>query len=183
MSNELHIEDILSRDERKKTIKSGQKGKRKERELCKLLTKRFGDIFSRSVGSGNRIRQVRHLPKHAQETFSGDVVCPENFKWVFECKGGYNDIDLNNAFDGGITLIDQFLEQAEKEGENTQRKPILCWKKDRRPWVAFVHAHELVACTWWEFKYYMRYGDWIAVSLEELLQKEDSFWRETKKEE
>jgi hypothetical protein len=52
---------------------------------------------------------VSFLPKHAQDTFSGDLVCPADFKWVFEVKCGYNEIDLNAAFDGGVTDLDAFL--------------------------------------------------------------------------
>ena len=171
----LHVEDILL-PKKKKGIKSGQKGKRVERDLVKVLTERFGLGFSRSVGSGNRWGQVSNLPKHAQDTFSGDLVCPEDFKWVFECKGGYNEIDLNGAFDGGNTELDAFLKQAEDESKRTGRTPMLCWRKDRKPWLAFMKTTDLPPG--YDVAYMLKYREWTAVNLQELLEKtEDSFWR------
>jgi Holliday junction resolvase len=174
-NDDLDIHDIIAQKKERTTIKSGSKGKRKERELVKVLTDRFGAGFSRSVGSGNRWGQVSHLPKHAQDTFSGDLVCPEDFLWVFECKGGYNEIDLNNAFIGGITDLDAFLKQADEEKGRTGRMPMLCWKKDRRPWLAFVQTENLPKD--FNFEYSMKYRGWTAVALEELLKTPDSYWR------
>jgi hypothetical protein len=55
---------------RKRKADGKKKGNRVELSLSKVLNKRFGGGFSRSVGSGNRWGQVAHLPKHAQEVFS-----------------------------------------------------------------------------------------------------------------
>src|SRR5581483_1124604 len=111
---------------RKKRKADGKKkGNRTELELVKVLNARFGGGFSRSVGSGNRWGQVANLPEHAQQTFSGDLVCPPNFKFVFESKGGYEDIDLNSAFIGGNAELDAFLNQANDESRRTGRRPLL----------------------------------------------------------
>lgn len=173
--DELEIENIWDRTPPKKRIKSGSKGKRKELELAKVLTERFGPGFSRSIGSGNRWGQVSFLPKHAQDTFSGDLVCPSDFLWVFECKGGYNEIDLNNAFAGGIADLDVFLKQAEDESKRTGRKPMLCWKKDRRPWLSFVKK-EHVPCEF-DPDYVLKYRGWVAANLTDFLLQPDTFWR------
>lgn len=107
-------------------------------QLVKILNNRFGGGFSRSVGSGNRWSQVTHLPKHAQEVFSGDLIVPQGFKWALESKGGYQNIDLNSVFVGGSRELDGFLDQVTKDAERCGRKPMLCWKRDRKPWLAFV---------------------------------------------
>lgn len=173
MDNEdLEIEDIMKPGKKKK-LNSGRKGKRVERELVKILNKRFGGGFSRSVGSGNRWGQVSSLPKHAQDTFSGDIVCPENFAFVFECKGGYDDTDLSSAFEGGISLIDGFLKQAELESGKTGRKSILAWKKSRKPWLAFLKTVDLPHLDW---QYRLIYREWSAISLMELLEVKDEFF-------
>src|SRR4051812_1913406 len=108
----MEIEDITTNLNKKKKKNSGDKGKRTERNLIKILEQRFGPGFSRTIGSGNRWGQGVHLPKHAKDTFTGDIVCPEGFKWVFESKGGY-DIDFNSVFSGGSAELDSFIEQAE----------------------------------------------------------------------
>src|SRR4051812_39447411 len=99
----MEIDDLFNRDDKKKKkINSGNKGKNGERELCKLLTERFGQTFTRSVGSGNRWSQVANMPAHAIATYSGDLVPPsESFLWVIECKMGYPDIDLSFALVDG----------------------------------------------------------------------------------
>ena len=170
--DDLEVEDILKPGKKKK-LNSGAKGKRVERDLVKILNERFGGGFSRSVGSGNRWGQVSSLPKHAQDTFSGDIVCPENFAFVFECKGGYDDTDLNSVFDGGIGLIDGFLKQADMESGKAGRKSILVWKKNRKPWIAFLKTVGLPHLDW---NYRLIYREWSAVPLKELLEVKDEFF-------
>jgi hypothetical protein len=52
---------------------------------------------------------------------------------------------------------------------------MLCWKKIRKPWLAFVHTKDLVGRT---FKYKLQYGKWSVVALEHLLKLEDDFFIE-----
>ena len=132
----------------------------------KIFNKRFGGGLSRSVGSGNRWGQVAHLPKHAQDIFSGDLIVPKRFKWALESKGGYQDIDLNSVFVGGSKELDRFLDQVTKDADRCGRKPLLCWKRDRKPWMVFVPTKELEEHS---FEYRLVYKEWSAVALEELL--------------
>lgn len=90
--DDFNTDNLLPQKKRK--ADGMKKGNRTELELVKMLNRRFGGDFSRSVGSGNRWGQVQHLPRHAQEVFSGDLIVPEGFKWVLESKGGYQDIGL-----------------------------------------------------------------------------------------
>lgn len=113
------------------------------------------------------------MPSHAKETFSGDICCPEGFKWVIESKGGYEDIDLNNIFKDGNRQLDAFLQQVEDESKRCGRKPILLWKKNRKPWFAFVHSSEIEKRN---FKYKLLYDKWSMVVLDELLKLEDEFF-------
>lgn len=169
------VDDII--ENKKKIVKKvngKQKGSRVERELSKILNKRFNcQDFSRSVGSGNRWGQVNNLPKHAQDVFSGDLIVPKNFNFCLESKGGYDGIDLNGIFVHGCTTLDSFLDQATKDAERCDRKPMLCWKRTRKSWLAFVKATELQN---FDFKYSLHYKDWIAVSLDKLLELDDVFF-------
>ena len=142
--NDFLIADLFEeRKKRKRKADGKRKGSRVELELVKILNKRFGGGFSRSVGSGNRWGQVTFLPKHAQEVFSGDLIVPKRFQWVLESKGGYQEIDINSVFVGGSSELDGFLDQVTKDSERCGRKPMLCWKRDRKPWLAFVPTREL----------------------------------------
>ncbi|HEY7328051.1 MAG TPA: hypothetical protein VH592_10445 [Gemmataceae bacterium] len=176
-SDDFFTDDLLTERKKPKKRKADgkKKGNRVELSLSKILNQRFGGGFSRSVGSGNRWGQVAHLPKHAQQVFSGDLIVPQGFKWALESKGGYQDIDLNSVFVGGSKELDGFLEQVTKDSERCGRKPMLCWKRDRKPWLAFVPTTELEGHS---FTYRLLYKAWSAVALDELLKLPDLFFVE-----
>lgn len=183
MENEdIDVENILS-DDKPKKIKSGRKGKRVELELVKFLNLRFSKIlskdpssgkFSRSVGSGNRWGQRVHLSKAAADLYSGDIVCPENFRFVLESKGGYNHVDLCSAFSGGSAELDGFLKQVEDDSKRCGRRPLLLWKKDRKPRLAFLKGED--APEGFAPAYEMRYREWRIVEFDELLQQDDRYF-------
>lgn len=174
--DDMLVDDILSNraNKKKKKVDGKKKGNRVELELSKLLNKRFAcEDFSRAVGSGNRWGQVNHLPKHARDVFSGDLIVPKDFKFCLESKGGYDGIDLNSIFTRGNSELDNFLDQVSKDAKRCSRKPLLCWKRSRKPWLAFIHTKELAGKT---FKYRLLYGKWSAIDLGKLLELEDSFF-------
>lgn len=172
---DLEVDDIFENQERrKKKVNGKKKGNRVELQLCKLLTKHHGETFSRSVGSGNRWGQVTHMPQHAKETLVGDICAPEKYKWVIECKGGYDDdVDFSSVMEGGCSRIDSFIEQSEKDAETSGRLPIIMWKRSRKPWITMVRAKDFNK----QLDYQMHYKDWIIMSLDELLANtEKGFW-------
>tara|TARA_Y100000034_G_scaffold133997_1_gene201220 strand:- start:2103 stop:2651 length:549 start_codon:yes stop_codon:yes gene_type:complete len=174
----LDIENIIQNAEiqkqkKKKRINSGDKGKRTERQLGKKLQERFGFEFTRTLGSGNRWGQVTFLPQHAQQTFTGDLVCPSNFRWVIESKGGYDDIDPLTMLTQGHHKVDEWIEQAIKESDHSERNPIICWKKNRKPWVGMVETKYLKGR---RFKYSFKYKKWTLIPLDVVLEFEDEFF-------
>lgn len=187
MSNfdDLDVENLLGEDQpKKKKIKSGLKGKSAEREICHLLNERFskilsenpsGGAFSRSVGSGNRWGQKVILSDAAKQIYSGDITCPEKFLFVVESKKGYNDIDLCLVFLGKCPGLDAFLKQVEEDAERVKRLPILVWKKDRKPAIAFIKQTCLYQTTGYTASIWFK--DWLGLPFEELLAKtDDNFW-------
>lgn len=168
------VEDVLARiNGTKKRIDLGRKGRRGEGGLCKLLTKRFGRPFSRVVGSGNRWSQTA-LSKEAAMVLTGDVVTPPDFRFCLESKHGYEEIDLCSALDGGQGLLDAFLRQAVKDAKRINRLPLMCWNKDRMPWLAFLLTEHLPDHSRYAYRLY--YREWIAVALTELLKLPDEFF-------
>jgi hypothetical protein len=185
------VDDILANAEKgkkKKRINSDRKGKRVELELAKVLNKRFEEIlskhadwgrFSRTVGSGNRWGQKVQLGKKAKEFYSGDMVCPENFKFTIESKGGYEEIDLCSALDGGNAELNSFLEKATDDAKRCDKKPMLIWKKNRKPRLVFVKAKELgVRKIGKKPEYSVHYRDWIGVPYSFIFSLDDSFFFE-----
>lgn len=181
--DDFGVDDIIgNHNKKKKKINSKKKGNRVELELTKLLTQRFNKSFSRSVGSGNRWGQVSNMPTHAKTTLTGDICPPEGFKWVIECKAGYEDqIDLNSVIDGGCACLDKFIEQSTRDCEQSGRKPIIIWKRSRKPWLAMVRKVDLVEELHkfvFSFDYCLSYKDWSIISFEKLLESNDAYWFE-----
>ncbi len=169
------IEDILDHKEPTKKVNSGEKGRRNERNLCKVLTTRFGVSFERSVGSGNRWKQVKHLSKSSRDVLVGDVVCPDDFSWVLECKSGYEDkVDFHSLFVKGNKTIDDFLVQVTKDSGRSLKLPMLLYKRNMKPWLAFVRTENLPSDV--EFVYKIQYRDWTIVLLDKLLEAPDSYF-------
>jgi hypothetical protein len=52
--------------------------------------------------------------------------------------------------------------------------PMLLWKKDRKPWIAFVKTNNMQG----EYKYKIIYREWTAIKLAELLKLEDNYFFE-----
>lgn len=175
-TDDFVMDDILSKKKTKTKVNGKKKGNRTELDLTKLLNARFGTGFSRTIGSGAvGTAKASYLPKHAQEVFSGDLIVPKGFRFVIESKGGYDGIDMSSVFVRGNSELDGFLDQVTKDSKRCSRKPMLCWKKTRKPWLAFVLTKELSGRT---FKYKMQYGKWTCVALEHLLKLEDDFFLE-----
>ena len=185
--DEQFIEDILDNGENKKKKVNGKsKGNRTELILCKMLTKHFGQEFSRSPGSGARTSQVAFLPEHAKKTLTGDICVVEGFKWVIECKGGYEaDMHLENILNGdeGLSRLDEFIEQVTKDAEYCGRKPLILWKRNRKPWIAMYKSFDLPKSNLKKFyENYIQYGDWMIVNFEQLLNETNKeIWFDEKK--
>ena len=180
-SNEQDIENIVERNTTKR-IKSGKKGKRVELELVKALNSRFEVLlknnpdwgqFSRSIGSGNRWGQNVVLSRAAKDTYTGDVTCPMNFRFVLESKGGYNDVDLYAALEGSNSTLDSFLKQVEDDSERSNRMPMLIWKKDRKPRLAFLKTKDLPSKSSNAFPCRFIYNEWSGVLFDDLMKQSD----------
>lgn len=176
MEEDIEIDNLFGDENvgKKKKVNGKRKGNRVELELCKKLSDHFNDTFSRSVGSGNRWGQVSNMPEHAKITLIGDICVPEGFKWVVECKGGYdNDVDFSSVFEG-CSRIDEFIKQSEKDATQSNRLPIIMWKRSRKPWVAILRSKDVDVSL---LAYSMRYKDWSILSLNSLLsQTMKEFW-------
>jgi len=181
--DEIEIDNIF--EKKPKKIKSGKKGKRVELEIVKSLNDRFNDIlsknpqfgkFSRTIGSGNRWGQNVYLSQSAINNFSGDIVCPDNFRFVLESKGGYNDIDLCSAFENGQSELDFFLKQVLDDSSRSGRKPLLFWKKDRKPRLSFIRSCDIPKKKYENLFYFMKYREWIVLNYSDLIKLEDNFF-------
>lgn len=155
----------------KKKINSKRKGSKAELELAKLLTGRFGMPFARvGVTSGARPKQVK-LDEQAAKTFTGDIITPKEFKFSIECKAVNINVDLLEP----SALLEKFLAQAKHDAESIGKQPMLCWKRNRKGWIAAVRVDAFEHCKYPE--YFAGYRLWVVCRLERLLGIQDEhFW-------
>lgn len=170
---ELTIENILENTyNQKKKKNSADKGKNAERNLCKLLSRRFGKHFERSLGSGARIHQVKGMSESAKNVFMGDISCPDGFKWVLESKCGYEDkIDFHSIWQNGNKTIDSFINQVTGDSIRANKKPMLLYKRNFKSWIVFIRKTDLpyINNVVVPFDYFLNYKDWVVIALDNLL--------------
>lgn len=113
----------------KKRVNSKAKGSTFERQVCKMLNEKFEtDEFCRTPGSG-AFATTHKLPKHLQ--IHGDIICPQNFSFVFELKAGYSKVPMGDLFNRNSELW-KFARQVEKDAKKAEREPIIIWKQNRK---------------------------------------------------
>ena len=156
----------------KKRINSKQKGNRGELELAKILSAKFGMPFARiGVSSGARPKQVK-LDGSAKETFTGDLVVPEGFLFSVEAKAVNAQVDLLER----SVLLEKFLRQVSDDAASIGKMPMLCWKRNRRGWLAFIPKRAFEGYGELPLPYARR-GDWLICKLDALLEIADRrFW-------
>ena len=123
--------DILELGEfgRKKRVNSRNKGNAFERKIAKMLNERFETKeFCRTPGSGAFGTTHKHLPTHIK--VHGDLITPQSFRFIIECKNGYN-ILLDDVFNKRSDFW-KFIKQAEREGNQVGKEWLLIYQKTRR---------------------------------------------------
>jgi len=159
-----------------KKLNSKRKGNRAELELAKILTKRFGLPFARvGVSSGARPKQVK-LDGNAKHAFTSDLIVPDGFRFSVECKAVNKDVDLLDQ----SALLDKFLQQAANDAASIGKIPLLCWKRNRKGWIAVLPERFVFGKTVVFTNYYSVYREWVVCYLDALLEIDQSdFWFDT----
>ena len=157
----------------KKTCNSKRKGNQAELELSKLLSKHFDLTFARvGVASGARVKNTK-LPDHAAGVMTGDLIVPSGFRFSIECKAVNTDID----FLAPSALFDKWLEQARDDAQSINKTPFLCWKRNRKGWIAAVPLYAFGKTATPYPLYFVMYRSWAIARLDVLLWvKERRFW-------
>jgi len=125
---------------KKKRVNSRKKGNRFENKVAKILNERFEtDEFCRSPGSG-AFATTHKLPKYLK--VYGDLITPESFIYIIECKKGYNDLQLSDLLNSK-SILRSMIAQASRDSEKSSRKFILVIGQDRRDPMAITNDVDL----------------------------------------
>ena len=126
-----NIEDLLGFGEfsKKKRVNSKRKGSNFERQVAKQLNERFRTKeFSRTPGSGAFATSHKNLPDHLK--IQGDLITPNKFKFIVECKNGY-DVQIDDLFKRKSD-VHNFIRQAQSDAAASKKEWLVIYKKTRR---------------------------------------------------
>jgi len=125
---------------KKKKINSRAKGNRFENKIAKMLNERFDTKeFCRTPGSG-AFATTHTLPEYLK--VYGDLITPEKFKFIIECKKGYNEEQVSDLFNIK-SIICSMIEQAHRDSKKSSRDFLLLIGQDRRDPLAITNAVNL----------------------------------------
>ena len=115
---------------KKKKVNSRTKGNTFERKVCSLLNDRYKTTdFVRTPGSG-AFATTHSLPDHLK--LWGDLITPKNFKFIIECKKGYNKENINSLFNKSSEVWN-FIEKTERDSNASGKYFIIIFQQDRQP--------------------------------------------------
>lgn len=123
-------EKLLSELKPKKKKNSRAKGNAFENKIAKVLNERFEtDEFSRSPGSG-AFATTHKLPQHLQ--IYGDLITPQDFKFIVECKKGYNQLGMD-ALLNRKSKVWEWIETLERDMAASRKTGFILTAQDRKP--------------------------------------------------
>ena len=166
-------------DFQKKTrVNSRAKGSAFERSLARTLNGRFGTKeFCRTPGSG-AFATTHTLPEHL--SIGGDIITPKNFKFLIECKKGYNRELQISEFFNEKSWITGVLYKILSESKNSNKEPLLIVKQDRKEELAIVKNY-IKPNLWSTTTSFIEINlsddwKWCVLPLNELLKFSDEFF-------
>jgi hypothetical protein len=122
------------------STKSQRYGKGFEYEVRDLLRESSGlaeferTPHSGSLFGGSNKYKVDKSRDDAVELLSGDLMCPENWRWTVECKN-HEDVPIHQLFLGGNSeTIDEFLAQTHESATTAGKEPLLFIKWRKKGW-------------------------------------------------
>lgn len=173
MKDDFDLSNLRKKPKRKN---SRAKGAAFENKVAKILNNRFNTSeFSRTPGSG-AFATTHKLPDHLK--LHGDLITPKNFKFIIECKKGYNEQGLHSLLDYD-SKIWEWVEHMETDGHAAQKQPILLMAQDRKPIVCILEFDKSLGDT--SNPYSILHGErktYMMLYLEDLLTQPDHFFLE-----
>jgi len=157
---------------KKKKVNSRAKGNRFENKVAKTLNERFNTKeFCRTPGSG-AFATTHTLPEYLK--VYGDLITPEKFKYIIECKKGYDGeqvCDLLNP----KSEVSKMIAQAYRDSKKSSRKFLLVIGQNRQEPVAITNDVDLPV-QGWKFKGYIDDLEVMMFRMCDLLCVEDSYF-------
>ena len=155
-------------------INSKRKGKRGELEIAKLFQKRFGLEFARVPDSGS-IATIHNLHENANKILAGDIITPDNFKFIIEVKSR-KEFNLWEVIGSSKQPEwSQWWQQAREEAQRANREPMVVVKYNNRKIIAFIDKKFNSILKENDIRF-IDYEDFSVVLLNNLFKLDDNFF-------
>lgn len=158
------------------TINSKKKGNGFERIISNKLSERFENhtnlkqSFRRNVDSGSFFggSNISRCGTHdlSSATF-GDIVTPDNFKFVIECKFYANPLSLKNIMKQSDPKIDSWIKQVSQDSDVCGLSPVIIVKYNNHP--VYVISKDKSDC-------FVTYKEWGFMDFDRWLNKDISYF-------
>ena len=156
-----------------KRVNSRTKGNAFERKVAATLNTRFNtDEFCRSPGSG-AFATTHSLPEHLQ--IYGDLITPKNFRFIIECKKGYNKEKLCDFF-REKSEVRSFIRQALRDSRKANKAFLIVFQQDRSVVLSIFKKEEL---RYDMLKDWIEWDEYCIAPLDQVLTIDDSAFFET----
>lgn len=158
--------------EKRKKINSRKKGNTFELRVAKLFNEKFStQEFCRSPGSG-AFATTHSLPEYLK--IYGDLITPQGFKYIIECKKGYSKESLDSLLNPK-SIVSSFVEQAERDAKKSKKSALILISQDRRPIISILRRDESLQI---ELSNYILTKNYLITYLTDLLSLSNSFFFE-----
>lgn len=135
MNDNFEISALLKK--KSKRLNSKNKGNAFQRKIAKTLNDHFKTSdFCPTPGSG-AFATTHKLPEHLQ--IYGDLITPRTFKFVIECKKGYNKENLGSFFNPKSELLN-FIEQVKRDSLKANKDWMVIFQQDRKVVLSIIDA-------------------------------------------
>jgi len=157
-----------------KKVNSKRKGGTFENDIAKKLNNRFNTKeFCKTPGSG-AFATTHSLPKHIK--VYGDLIAPENFRFIIECKKGYDGLRIADLFNHGCDLW-KWLRKLEKEEKFSGSSPLIVWKQDYKETLIIINQDTFLDVLILNPKIEnIKFNNYVIVSFRDFLDLEDDFF-------
>lgn len=132
-------------------VNGKQKGNSFERDISNRLSKIFAGIlpseqsFRRNIDSGAFFggKNQKRLTTHIQDNqVFGDILTPDVFKFVIECKAYKTPPTFKSIIESKVTQWDNWIAQVSQDSVNSGKIPMLIIKYNNCPLIVGVNTTE-----------------------------------------
>jgi hypothetical protein len=142
-------------------------------EVTEEILETYKEFYGLFYGNMQTIQtQLKeHKKKHLtlKKMINATSDGPDKIKLISDVKSNFEKMSLISDQN---KELEEFLNQVSRDAKRCDKKPMLCWEKNRKPWLVAILSKDVPK----EFEYELKYCKWSIIALEEILKLEDTFF-------